>query len=64
MSRPKRGPGRPPLGAAARSRPIRVLVTAAEEAAIQAAAALEEISVSDWGRDRLVPAARRQARLL
>ncbi|HEX2689774.1 MAG TPA: hypothetical protein VHN14_24315 [Kofleriaceae bacterium] len=64
MSKPKRGPGRPPLGAAARNRPIRVLVTAAEEAAIRAAAELEEISVSDWGRDRLVPAARRQARAL
>jgi hypothetical protein len=41
-----------------------VLVTASEEAAIGASAVIEEISVSDRDRDRLVPAARRQMRSL
>lgn len=50
----KRGPGRPPLGAAARSRYVPIKVTEAEYTAIKAAADAAEISVSEYARRKLL----------
>lgn len=52
----RRGAGRPPLGADARSESIRIRVTPAVAARVQAAADAAKMSVSDWGLGVLVTA--------
>jgi hypothetical protein len=50
---PKRGPGRPPLGAAGRSKVRTIKLTAAELGAQEAAATAESRTWSDWARAAL-----------
>jgi hypothetical protein len=50
----KRGPGRPPLGAAARSRYVPIKLTPAEYERVKAGADAEEITVSEYARRKLL----------
>ncbi|MGE5803372.1 MAG: hypothetical protein ACM358_14090 [Gemmatimonadota bacterium] len=45
----KRGPGRPPLGADARSETVRVRLTPAQRKQVAAAAERDQQSESEWG---------------
>ena len=60
MEKTARGPGRPPVGEASKGARLYVRAIGDEKQLLEDAAAKAGLTLSDWIRDRLAKAARRE----